>query len=447
MKTSYKFFGLLSLLLLLICCSSIRDEQFKYKFFKNYPKEVINSNWNQFYKDDITASLDATKNLFSLRMDGYGSIYPGDDTILSGITNRDFSGNQKMVDQCDITFYKLFRDKDEKIGKNVERIKDVNRHAFYETLLRHSAAGSIDSFTITWDAHFIKEYTRKLNETLRARNKKKVVFFIHGYNVPYSLATIQCMEFIKLAKQNGVAVEEYLFVPVYWPSNDMKNHELDSGKLNTFNHRNYRNGRRFGYYSNRAYYSALTLRQIITKISPEVSVRIFSHSLGATLATTTLIDTKAKFQHPRRGSKSGPITDDLEKIMKLYPPPGREIKVFMNVPAIPGENTFTDLEAAYGKNYWFYVGFNPEDEMVSKRGIPSKIYKQGSTTLGCDYRFESSDKGEVERTRLLVSNEKLLPGHFIAARVGVQRDHDIFTYYEQRGFIEMMKTFFDVAEK
>jgi hypothetical protein len=443
-----------------------KKEQFKAGYFPydSAQKATIVLNWSQYFATQLRPVLNPKIDLFELRLDGYGSIYP-DDNILSGVTDTDFSAQMKKASDVDnLTFYLLFSMNPPALQANIEALKKNNPelHTFYRDLLQLIATKDTDGFVQKWQDHFFPRYMEALHAKLKKTGKDSLVFFIHGYNVPYSLAYVQCIELIKHAAQLGVDTSKYLFVPVYWPSNDLKAHKLDQGRFDTHNKIGFANKLGWERYSNRAFYAAFTFRSILDKLDSKYNVRIMSHSLGATVATTALINTHYKLQTDydsviiaAPGSLSQKymnslhagdrITYDFVLAMRTIPIPSRPMKIFMNVPAIPGYTTFHDMDERIARNCLFYVGWNPKDEMVSKNLIPiiGSPAKHGSTTFGANARNKEFGKPEVDVVADIFRRFGAV-SNFIECRVGKQKDHDIFRYYQETGFNELLKQFFNV---
>lgn len=441
-------------------------EQFKADYFPYDRKQkcTIVHNWNQYFATQLNPVLNPKIDLFELKLDGYGELYPDDD-ILNAITDLDFKRDLKTSDVENLNFYRLFWTHPPRLVKNIDTLKvsDPVRYDFYKEMLRLAGLKNTDSFVQKWQDHFLPRWMESLHNKLKETGKDSIVFFVHGYNVPYSLAYVQCIELIKLTSHLGVDTSKYLFVPVYWPSNDLKAHELDTGKFDTHNAIGFANKKGWERYSNRAYYSAFTLRSILNELDSAYNVRIMSHSLGATLATTALINTHTKLQTdytlvrqvaPECLSQTNmdklhvedSITYDFVQSMRTIPIPDRPVKVFMNAPAIPGNTTFCDMEKNVAHNTLLYVGWNPRDEMVSKSLIPiiGKPWRNGSTTFGANSYNQDCETLEVDAVAEIFRGFGVRK-NFISLRSGTQKDHDILSYFRQSCFRDLLKQFFNVS--
>jgi hypothetical protein len=127
---------------------------------------------------------------------------------------------------------------------------------------------------------------------------------------------------------------------------------------------------------------------------------LFSHSLGATTATTLVINTTTKLQTKyseqilENKKNNVPIDqgfkDDLEKSenvnykliqkFKSVPFPKSKLRIFLSAPAIGGLNTFVDMEDEIKSRISFFSTVNKKDEMLNK--FIGVVYKLGVTSLG-----------------------------------------------------------------
>jgi esterase/lipase superfamily enzyme len=200
---------------------------------------------------------------------------------------------------------------------------------------------------------------------------KKVIFFIHGYNVPYSLAVFQNKVLIDqiTSLDSTIRMNEILLISVYWPSGNRKNDYFESSECDYSNFKNPKTAIAFTYYSNRAYLSAVYLRRIIREMQCNVPIDIITHSHGSTLATSALINTTTKLQ-------DGDLSDGICDLLQKEEFPDKEINVFLNAPSIPGVLTFIDVEqASIQQKYRFFVGYNIEDDVLKKQMIKIDDYK------------------------------------------------------------------------
>lgn len=424
-------------------------------YFANFSpaqKKLIKDHWKQFFKADINKDLDPTIPMFPIKFDSYGALYP-DQNFFTEFKESDFNPskwspkNLLAFSLFDIFFY----GRKPLIDSAIERQTDGSVKKFYAELQTtgfdelKAFDPQLEAFYTKWHNFHFERKIAELKNAIRSSSSKKVLFFIHGYNVPYSLAVVQAIELHKLIRRQGINTDEILLVPIFWPSNNAKECMLDNEEtFSTNNEKSFKNGFTSTYYSNRAYFAAAGLRKLINGLQSEkVNVYMFSHSLGATTLTTSLIDTYSKLQlkwkklEPandartflaKNEKKLDPVTAEiLTRLTDNIPVPTMPIHSFMSAPAIPGVDTFKDMDRKLMANKKFYVAINRNDEMLNKRfAIKLRPRKHGSTTLGMD------DDGQACDTQDMFTGE--LKGNFIVREVSNKEDHDILIYMLQPEF-------------
>lgn len=391
----------------------------------------IKENWCQYFKEDL-AQLYKTKNLYSVRLDSYGLIYPSKD-IFRNVSTRNMRYNgQRPTKNTKYSIVNIFGRYPEKLQKHSNDIKD-SETVFYDSLIdaiHNNEKLTLEDFNDTWRKFNTRRVIDEINKLIEQRGYEKVIFYCHGFNVPYSLAALQFEYIIERFKLDD---EKTLFIPIYWPSNDAKNYKQNrDGTLNYKDRKSPKTVARFLYYSNEAYFAGLTLRSIINGLNEHVSVKIVSHSLGVTVSTTALINTVSKLQ----SVNSGPINDQLNILMSRIPVPKRRISVYMSAAAIPGKGTFQDIDSAKGKNFKFYCSWNKNDHVLGKDFVNIRVgpNKLGGTELG----LNSNNSIEIVK-HLLNSNAA---GSFVDRNVTDQSDHDIFSYLQNNDYRDFMYIFF-----
>jgi hypothetical protein len=450
-------------------------EDAKKKYFA-YPAskiKLMKDNWGMYFKENVLTELDTNKiidHLFEIKMDAYGSIYPNEE-ILNAITQKDFQGDSsKYGDLASHSFIRMFTENDsrkEKVKNAIFKINNDSIKAIYDSLLKFKYNLADDTFFTYWDKYHTTKVINSLKNLINGSSINRVIFFIHGFNVPYSLAALQALNIYQIAKPE-LKNQKVLYVPVYWPSNNAKKCNLDQDKFSTENIKEFKsNGSLFLRYTNRCYYAAITLRQIINGLDPNIKIDIITHSLGATIGTSCLINTHSKLHHNRcsglrkhskdsawivnstkKFKRKDNINSDLLKDFYANPLPKQKIAVFLSAAAIPGVNTFKDMNTGIMKNKKFYVTINPNDEMVTKDNIRQAVKDKtkitidyirasrlSSTTLGCNYECEAC------KTKALFEKHDDLKNRFVTKEVSQETDHDIFTYMQQPEYINFFKFF------
>lgn len=447
------------------CQTNYEDQKKTFFVHPNTTLDVIRNNWGMYFKEDVSTIIDpdSKKYIFEIKLDSYGSVYP-EKEILDIITKSEFEGKvDKYANLESHSFYWRFvEDSETKIEKAV---KNGSINPIYSELLElakvNKKAKNADAFFEKWDKFHNDVLIRRLNDTIRKREITRVIFFIHGYNVPYSLAVLQAINMYKLGKSAGKIDEHTLFVPVYWPSNNAKECKLEQSNFSTKNIKTFKtNGKLFLRYSDRCYYSAITLRKIINDLDASVKVDMIAHSLGATIPTSCLINTSSKLHYnifsflkchskdstwivntTRKFSRKDEINFDVLRNFYKVQIPSRPINVFLSAAAIPGVETFKDVDVSKIGNKCFYVSINPNDEMVTKREIRNTVKdlihidiasinanRLGYTTLGCD---SGSDACATKKQYELKLGTKSC---FKTKITSTETDHDIFTYMQQEGY-------------
>lgn len=448
-------------------------------------KSVIEKYWVQYFEKDIYAKLDAeNKNIVSIRLDSYGSIYPHED-ILENVNFNPNGTSKKSLTAFSLYDIFAFDGNRRIISDNIQKLSDkgqiqASKAVYYKAILSDFDAceaskknketlpclhTQIDSFYRIWDSIHLIEKSAEIAQTLRKVNYKKVMYFIHGYNVPYSLANVQLLSLIKEMKGKtiGANTNEILFVPIFWTSNANKNFNLESKERFDISNKTgisnggLDNGISFMYYSNRAYYAAITFRKILNKLSNiEQSQYVFTHSLGATVATSALINTVTKLDITSHDKDLIRSTSSKEKLKRRLdaitydivngfkePIPVQPITVFMSAAAIPGASTFADIDTTTSSNFrnkHFFSSINAKDEMLTKEVAHLPFVNRNTlsaSSLGCDIIDASKTKQIVENP-----NTKFLNSTFHYRVVSNLVDHDILTYLNQESYLQYIAEVF-----
>lgn len=457
--------------LLVFSCPLAQQINPKWKFFEHYdPSErtKIVDQWHEYFlKDpDIHDSLDdnfdfTSANCQPLYFDNYGHLYP------------DF----KLFENCTDAIYKrtgwsAFRSKRYSMfhvfGVEENRREfSTNNNIYFNGKKQSTYANWLNSqptketFYEDWDKFHDKEAAEAIKNKLQASNKTKILFFIHGYNVPQSLAYLQAKNVVdSLCKNDPTLRDSLLVVPVYWSSNDQKKRAIANAEdFNTDNKIALMNGVKFNLFVKRCGYIAIGLRRVLNELEANraldsVETFVFAHSMGNVIATGSVIKL-----HPRRQitdyfnpdgtekkklqrlDRCRPEQAELMRLQMRVPIPKEPISFFLSAAAIPGVHTFEHLDAK-NSDFKFYVTVSPNDEMLRKKMMgPAVRFLTAAflnargvtkTTLGCNYLNEI---GEVQSR----FKDTVL---FYSSIVSLETDHDIFSYLDQHRYTKMLEDFF-----
>lgn len=415
-------------------------------FFAPYLKDkaIIKDNWNDFFGADITNvfPMPAGANTVTIKFDGLGCLYPESNPALNSIKEEFLDKSISYKYLYSHTFYNLYQRKEHK--KSTTQIDAFINNENFGAVKTYTNEPYIDyfDFITRWNAKHlplkITEIENKITPDI-----KKIVFFIHGYNVPYSLAALQNKKMMDqiLEANPELKINQILLIKVLWPSGDRKKNNFDSNPCDYSNIEKPKTVIAFTYYSNRAYLAGVYLRKILRDMHCNLPIDIVTHSHGSAIATTALIKTKSKLQ-------KGWFSDELITLIDTTVLPNKDINVFLNAPSIPGVNTFTDVtKDSKQERYRFFVGYNEKDEVLKKQKF--RIYKLkvkfiaptkhlSATTLGCN------KDGEVKLTKDLMES-KGMDNIFYYGINSFQKEHDFFCYIKQTEFKRNLKLFFNGA--
>ncbi len=207
----------------------------------------------------------------------------------------------------------------------------------------------------TMQNYLLKSYAEKINNEVK--EGKKIVLLIHGFNSSYK-ETSESYNILKskLSNRNDIAIVE-----VYWDGLTKKALKIwPKAQANSV-------------------YSGLAIRKLLNKVDSNAEIMLLTHSLGASVATQAL------FNVSKWTNGFQKYVDSLSK--NIPTPPQKNITLSMFAPAIPGVNTFDDLNKIVENNTTRHikkiiVGYNHKDfALIKGVGIREHI---GSTSLGCD---------------------------------------------------------------
>lgn len=424
-------------------CSDCKLDCLCKGFFKPYfgHQKLINkidNNWNEFFEEDLETDFPSPKGVktVSIKFDGMGCVYPSASKTLNKVKRDFLDPNIEDTWFYKTSFYSLFLK--EKLSKGNERIREFitetgfNRKSFKEASTKGVEGTTIEYFDFIekWNQRFLPTKVEEINQIVSSNNIKRIIIYIHGYNVPYSLAQLQGNVLLDsiLSFEPTIQPSEILFVRLFWPSGDNKRHVLNAQNCDYSNIEGIPTIINYLYFSNRAYLAGIYTRRILREIRTDAPIAMITHSHGSTVATTALINTTSKLQR-------GDITKGLKKLIRNENLPTKHISVFLNAPSIPGKNTFRDINSRKQeyKNYHFFIGYNEHDLTLRKRRFKlfgktvhfvSPTSKLSSTTLGCNWKNEVAKTVAVFKRKGLSANVKALEN-------SKQEEHEFYCYLQQ----------------
>jgi hypothetical protein len=243
--------------------------------------------------------------------------------------------------------------------------------------------------------YLLKSYAERINKEVK--EGKKIVFLIHGFNSPYE-ASLNSYDILKskLSNRNDIAIVE-----VYWDG-------LTKNALRIWSNAQVN-----------SIYAGLAMRKLLTKVDSNAKIMLLTHSLGASVATQAL------FNVSKWTNEFQKYVDCLSNVIPT--PPQKHIILSMFAPAIPGVNTFDDLNRTVGNNTALcikkiIVGYNQKDlALIKGIGIKENI---GSTSLGCNSKDEIKKMQEV----ILSITPNITCKSFDLSKKPKPREHSIAEY-------------------
>jgi hypothetical protein len=423
-----------------LCSAMIRDAYLDSK------KNVLIDNWTDFAGSNLEAEFslsDRNALVTSLRLDALGCIYPS--TVNDDKFKRSFL-NENVPQK---RFYKLsFLDVFDH-NSSFQELIAAQSPAFIESLTaqndirnQHNSlsekADATFAFRKIWNQHYLPKYASELNAIIKQHNVKEVFFFIHGFNVPYSLAQLQGNAVFNriIADRKIRAVQEkILFIRVFWPSFSAKRTRfMDNDRNCSVKNKGIAilKTRLYSFVSNRGYLCGNTVNQLMLQLPQELKYNFISHSFGSTISAAMLFSPVSKIKVKDRET---PFNKNMIDQFKNQSPLSEwKINFFMNAAGMSGVSTFQGLDEEKNKQHFFFIGHNSEDKMLLKKHLPFMQFPAclSSTTLGCNHH------SEVDSLLSLAASRKLL-GNFFESRTSTLREHDFFCYLQQIGF----QSFFD----
>ena len=403
-----------------------------------YPKKIrklVKANWSDFEGQELETALPPTgiTNVLSIKFDGFGCVYP--DFIDDNLIKREFKKDKakKTYFQA-LTFFSLLREHPTALKRYSEYTQHQN---FLDSITAIARAATKDTvamdlfrFREKWNAHFLPLVLKKIQDKIESAKIEKLLFFIPGYNVPYSLAHLQgnaIFENYKEVLAVKASEQNILFVRVFWPSNSKKFAMFGKMFCSMSNKMNINSARLYNYVTNRAYIATLTMRTLINNLNTVPQTEIISHSFGAVVSTGVVLQPFEKMK-----DTTSTFNTKLIEQFRATQIPVHNIKLYLNAAGIPGESTFRPLDSNTNRYHQFYISYNDIDKILNKRVLPFAKYFTSAnhgnkTTLGCNWT------GEVSRVDTIFAS-KGLSKNVSSQRTSFRGNHDIFCYLAQSEF-------------
>lgn len=409
-------------------------------------KAVLLENWSDFegYNLEPRLKADGLPNVMAIRFDGIGCVYPAfiddnrlkkiflhDNVILGGF--RRYSFIMVMHQYPDILelHYPQLKGKLDALKKIAAAPVNYDLETEYTHCLL---------FRKEWNKLFLPEIVQRARDTIKNKQITHCVYFMPGYNVPYSLAQLHGNHVFSDYARNlppGAKADNILFIRVFWPTNSQKKNNFTAEHCNIDNQLKTPNKVLYNFITNRAYCAGLSLRHFINELPDTITMALVSHSFGATLNSALVLDPISKMRQPYIFRDSL-----LIEAYKNEPPLKQTCYLFLSAPGIPGRSNFELMNAARNAHHFFYIGYNNKDRILRKQPflfeLPAFVTNAGygnATTLGCNYW------GEIKKVKKKVRKELKMESNFYFKASSRRFVHDYFCVRRQRGFQEHFAKF------
>ncbi len=408
--------------------------------------KTIQNNWTEYFfqsfdfslNDEITPHL----NIVNLRFDGLGCVYPR--TSFEFVNNKKIESVFKNSNRGNFDGISFFNISENTYSGTKKIFWNQYLQISKNEIINQDRLDSLGSyrrqfeFIKMWNEYFLKKEVENLEKIIIDREIERIVILVHGYNVPYSLAKIQYENIVR-EFDNKTDCKKILFLNIFWPStSEKKITETQNGIY-------FKNKLKWSVISNfknvvpRTYYVSIGLRKFLNLLNFNGDYSLFSHSLGANIISSTLIEPNKKLQRAYRKSKLRDLTIAEFRENKLNINP-RELSIFTSAPAIGGVATFQDLDSSNNviRNSKWIIGYNKNDKVLNRTIGRLKFKENGDNTrLGGDKYNEIRKTNELLKRIDFDLNIKPI-------KVGIQKDqfgHDFFCYLYQPLFQEALNMF------
>ncbi|UYQ95520.1 hypothetical protein MKQ68_10450 [Chitinophaga horti] len=267
-------------------------------------KRTLDENWSDFEGADLdqTLAADSLLHTFKIRFDGIGCVYPSffndnrlkeiflnDNVIIGGFRRYSFLMIMHRYPDTLEVFYPQLKGKLDALKKIATRERSL-----YTLRPEHTVCFE---FREAWNDVFMPEIIAAANKKVRDHELKQCVYFVPGYNVPYSLAQVQGNFMFRDYANNlpdRKTGDSILFLRIFWPTNDQKKHDFTLENCNTDNKLIKANKTLYDFITNRGYNAALSLRKFVKALPEDMIITGISHSFGATVSTALVLSPETK---------------------------------------------------------------------------------------------------------------------------------------------------------
>lgn len=334
----------------------------------------------------------------------------------------------------------------------------------------------------------LREFSKKVSKLIKEHSIKHVYFFVHGYNVPHSLAQMQGNKLLDpITSYHGK--ENILFIRVFWEAGNYKhlhvstkkqNGVLKLSKITYKDELSLKNATGFSKKKKEAVNCGYAIRRLLNmlqnnKTASNCTYHFISHSLGAVVVSNALINDISPICYKKKEIleiteqmkgrlnlcwiqridsllNKGSVTAFKQKkranarriivFMGRNDLPDLKVTVFMNAPAIPGVPLFQFADMS--KSYNFTIGHNLFDPILAKRFFLKQTMLSGflsgfvgNTRLGVNYNNEVGQTEFLINTSPCKSKDFVLKGY----RTSNFFEHDIFYYIQHPQFAFTLDTY------
>ncbi|MCA0366056.1 MAG: alpha/beta hydrolase [Bacteroidetes bacterium] len=410
-------------------------------------KNVFRKNFNDtFFQTDL---LEDSTNIINIRFDAIGCLYPpafDNSSKLDSLYNKVMEGSKVEYFETN-SFYKFQNAKDSEFSKLFYKILNSQWHDFNaEKNQDCTSAFNVNCnelyFLNKWNEKWLTEKAELINKKILSEGYSKIVVYLHGFNVPYSLANVQAKAL--KSKYSEIDSAKILYVRVFWPALRHKKIVDRNNKYFTKNKFSLKTKRQYKYVVIRSYMIGLALRDLVNKIGKPIPIMVIAHSLGTNIALTSSLDLESKlrnsYSNKTKTGKRNYLLENIIQVSKTLPvPKNKPVVNLLNAPAVSGKLSFAPLDSSC-RNIRWYIGYNPDDKILNRKWIIQLKEKGDNTRLG------ANSYCDLEVTREYLQSKNILSS-FTFMRSGIQKDilgHDLFCYMLQPGFQQL---FYDFAIK
>ena len=292
----------------------------------------------------------------------------------------------------------------------------------------------------------------------KIQNYDRVLFYVPGFNNPYSFAAMQALEVLEKTEDLIAESEKLLLVPILWRAMAFKKAAKKNGKYVEQTYNIPRVAQSFSVHFNSAYLGGLGLRRVLNVVetAPEKMPKMcfYAHSSGTSLIAATFINPVQKLADKEMReyllnnsctSKTPvvEIANESEYCKKYWKnceiiarfennpiPTAGKYQVLLSAASMPGQATFEEMCEMPKNRLAIFCLRNPCDQDLLKR-VLNDPYVGTVTTLGLDY------DGDAQVSKRL-SEEKNVVFKLNVPLEG-QTNHSILNYLNNPDFLNFFK--------